>query len=237
MRLDKYLSDCGAGTRSEIKKLIRAGAVTVGGLGKVAPDTRLDEASAEVYVNGTRVKYRRFIYLMLNKPDGCISATWDKNRPTVVDFVPEEYAHFEVFPVGRLDIDTVGLCVLTNDGALAHRLLSPARHIPKTYYAEVDGKLTDTDIDAFAEGMVFEDFIAKPARLTIIRADEDKSCAEVVIYEGKFHQIKRMFARVGKTVTYLKRTGMNRLKLDENLSFGEVRELTDSELELLTHEE
>lgn len=233
MRLDKYLADCGIGTRSEIKKLIRAGNVRVSGLTKVTPDSKIDENTAEVFVDGILVKYRKYIYLMLNKPQGYISATWDKHKPVVLDLVPEEYLHFEPFPVGRLDIDTVGLCILTNDGGLAHRLLSPVRHVPKTYYARVDGALDNTDIEAFAAGMDLGDFIAKPAALNIINAEAGE--AEVIIAEGKFHQVKRMFEKVGKTVTYLKRTAMNRLPLDEGLAEGEVRELTDDELELLTY--
>ena len=233
MRLDKYLADCGIGTRSEIKKLIRADNVRVSGLTKVTPDSKIDENTAEVFVDGRLVKYRKYIYLMLNKPQGYISATWDKHKPVVLDLVPEEYLHFEPFPVGRLDIDTVGLCVLTNDGGLAHRLLSPTRHVPKTYYARVDGALDNTDIEAFAAGMDLGDFTAKPATLNIINAEAGE--AEVIIAEGKFHQVKRMFEKVGKTVIYLKRTAMNRLPLDEGLAEGEVRELTDDELELLTY--
>lgn len=233
MRLDKYLADCGVGTRSEIKKLIRAGSVRVSGLEKLTPDLKIDENTAEVFVDGSLVKYRKYVYLMLNKPQGYLSATWDKHKPVVLDLVPEEYLHFEPFPVGRLDIDTVGLCVLTNDGDLAHRLLSPAKHVPKTYYATVDGVLESSDIEAFAEGMDLDDFIAKPAVLNIINAEHGE--AEVIIAEGKFHQVKRMFEKVGKTVTYLKRTAMNRLPLDEGLAEGEVRELTDDELELLIY--
>lgn len=233
MRLDKYLADCGVGTRSEIKKLIRAGCVRVSGLTNIAPDSKIDENTAEVFVDGSPVKYRKYIYLMLNKPQGYLSATWDKHKPVVLELVPEEYLHFEPFPVGRLDIDTVGLCVLTNDGGLAHRLLSPAKHVPKTYYARVDSALENSDIDAFAAGMDLGDFTAKPAVLNIINAEEGE--AEIIIAEGKFHQVKRMFEKVGKTVKYLKRTAMNRLPLDEGLAEGEVRELTDDELELLTY--
>ncbi len=233
MRLDKYLADCGIGTRSEIKKLIRAGAVRVSGIEKPTPELKIDESSAEVFVDGERVNYRKFVYLMLNKPAGYVSATWDKNKPVVLDLVPEEYLHFEVFPVGRLDIDTVGLCVLTNDGGLAHKLLSPARHVPKTYLARVDGPLLEDDVSAFAEGMDLGDFIAKPARLTILESKGDEALAEVVISEGKFHQVKRMFEKVGRTVVYLKRTAMNALKLDDTLCEGDVRELKPDELELL----
>lgn len=231
MRLDKYLRDCGVGTRSEIKKLIRAGAVRVSGLDRLSPETKIDENTAEVFVDGKMVSYKKYVYLMLNKPSGYVSATWDRSKPVVIDLVPEEYAHFEVFPVGRLDIDTVGLCILTNDGGLAHRLLSPAKHIPKTYFAVVDRELDKEDISTFAAGMDLSDFTAKPARLNILKPTE----AEVVISEGKFHQVKRMFEKVGKTVVYLKRTAMNRLTLDETLGEGDIRELTQDELELLTY--
>lgn len=233
MRLDKYLADCGIGTRSEIKKLIRSGCVTVSDEKKIMPELKIDENTAEVYFNGNLLKYRKYIYLLMNKPSGYISATWDKHRPVVLDLVPSEYLHFKPFPVGRLDIDTVGLLVLTNDGDLTHRLLSPVSHVPKTYYAIVDKPLEQGDVDEFAKGMDLGDFISKPATLNI--TDKESGRADVVIAEGKFHQVKRMFEKVGKTVTYLKRTGMNRLILPDNLEEGEVRELTDEELELLTY--
>ncbi|MDO5585856.1 MAG: pseudouridine synthase [Clostridia bacterium] len=237
MRLDKFLSECGFGTRSEIKKLIRTDRVSVvGAKSKPTADMRIDENTAEVFVDGEPVAYKKYIYLMLNKPNGYLSATYDKDKAVVLDLVPPQYRHFDLFPVGRLDIDTVGLIVLTNDGALSHRLLSPRHHIPKTYYAEVSGRLGDAEVSAFAEGMDLGDFIAQPSEMTIVSSDDDKSAAEVTIYEGKFHQIKRMFEKMGHTVTYLKRTAMNRLSLDESLDEGELRELTDRELELLIYE-
>lgn len=237
MRLDKFLSECGFGTRSEIKKLIRTDRVSVvGAKSKPTADMRIDENTAEVFVDGEPVTYKKYIYLMLNKPNGYLSATYDKDKAVVLDLVPPQYRHFDLFPVGRLDIDTVGLIVLTNDGAMSHRLLSPRHHIPKTYYAEVSGRLGDAEVSAFAEGMDLGDFIAQPSEMTIVSSDDDKSAAEVTIYEGKFHQIKRMFEKTGHTVTYLKRTAMNRLSLDESLGEGELRELTDRELELLIYE-
>ena len=237
MRLDKFLSECGFGTRSEIKKLIRTDRVSVvGAKSKPTADMRIDENTAEVFVDGEPVTYKKYIYLMLNKPNGYLSATYDKDKAVVLDLVPPQYRHFDLFPVGRLDIDTVGLIVLTNDGALSHRLLSPRHHIPKTYYAEVSGRLGDAEVSAFAEGMDLGDFIAQPSEMAIVSSDDDKSAAEVTIYEGKCHQIKRMFEKTGHTVTYLKRTAMNRLSLDESLGEGELRELTDRELELLIYE-
>ncbi len=235
IRLDKFLADCGVGTRTEIKKLIRSGVVRVSGTSAPVPELKIDENLAEVFVGGERVCYKKYIYLMLNKPTDYVSATWDKNKKVVLDLVPQEYLHYKPFPVGRLDIDTVGLCVLTNDGGLAHRLLSPSHHIPKTYIATVDGMLGDDDIKAFADGMDLGDFTSKPAKLTILNASQGESTAEVVIAEGKFHQIKRMFEKVGKNVTYLKRTAMNKLTLDGSLAEGEIRELTKDELELLTY--
>ncbi len=231
MRLDKYLADCGEGTRTEIKKLIRQGAVRVFGVEKPTPDLKIDECSAEVFVDGRRIYYKKFVYLMLNKPQGYICATQDKKQKTVLELVPEEYAHFELFPAGRLDIDTVGLCLLTNDGALSHKILSPAKHIPKTYIAEVDKALTENEVLAFGQPMDLGDFVTQPARLEIL----DEKTASVTIAEGKFHQIKRMFEKVGRQVVFLKRTAMNRLELDEALREGELRELTEDELELLTY--
>lgn len=231
MRLDKYLADCGVGTRSEIKKMIKRGEVSVDGASKVTPDLKLDEETAFVSVMGNHIKYRKYVYLMLNKPKDVISATYDKKLPTVAELIPPEYAHYELFPVGRLDIDTTGLLILTNDGGLAHRLLSPSKHIPKTYIAKLDTPLSENDVKAFSENMDLGDFVTKPAELVIL----DDFTAKVTISEGKFHQVKRMFEKTGKTVLDLKRIKMNRLCLDESLDIGEVRELNDYELELLTY--
>lgn len=232
MRLDKYLSETGFGTRSEVKKLIRGGSVTVNGIAASKPDLHIDELSDRVCIGGNEVKYRKFIYLMLNKPQGCVSATFDRHFPTVIDLVPEEYLHFEPFPVGRLDIDTEGLLILTNDGALSHRLLSPKSHVPKTYYAELDRPADENDIERFRRGIALDDFIAMPAELRLL--DEGGTKTEVVIREGKFHQVKRMFEVCGKNVTYLKRIKMNNLPLDDGLRLGEIRELTPREIEMLT---
>lgn len=233
MRLDKYLADCGIGTRSEIKKLIRSGAVMVDGISSPKAETQIDAETAEVLLMGERLVYRKFIYLLLNKPAGYISATWDKKLPTVLDLVPEEYLHFEPFPVGRLDVDTEGLCLLTNDGQLSHRLLSPKSHVPKTYEATVDGCVTIEDMDAFLEGVVLDDgYKTKPAKLEILSSGA-VSEIRLTIIEGKFHQVKRMFEAVGKKVIYLKRIAMNRLWIDPTLALGELRELSSEELQLL----
>lgn len=233
MRLDKFLADCGIGTRSEIKKLIRAGKVSVSGMDKIKPETQIEPETAKVYFEGRLLEYKEFIYLMLNKPAGYVSATWDRHLPTVLDLVPEEYLHFEPFPVGRLDIDTEGFCLLTNDGAFAHRILSPAHHVPKTYVAQLDIAATEDDIEAFAKGITLDDgYTTKPAKLSIL----PDFMAEVVIEEGKYHQVKRMFAARGKHVEHLMRIQINNLPLDEDLEEGEIRELTREEVELLENE-
>jgi len=232
MRLDRFLAETGFGTRSEVKKLIKSGIVTVNGNSASKADMHVDCLTDTVCVNRKEVKYREFIYLMLNKPAGYVSATWDKKLPTVLDLVPEEYLHFEPFPVGRLDIDTEGLLVLTNDGELCHRLLSPKSHVPKTYIAQIDLLPTQDDILTFEKGIKLEeDFTTMPAKLVI---EQNGICnARITIQEGKFHQIKRMFEAVGKKVLYLKRIKMNCLELDETLPLGQVRELTDAEKEFL----
>ncbi len=235
MRLDKYLADCGVGSRSEIKKQIRAGAVRVSGLAAPKPESQINPEAAEVFWCGQRLSYRKFIYLMLNKPAGYISATWDAKLPTVLDLVPEEYRHFAPSPVGRLDRDTEGLCLLTNDGQLSHRLLSPSKHVPKTYYAEVRGRVTEEDAAAFLKGVTLDDgYHTKPGELVILSADA-VSKVHITITEGKFHQVKRMFQAVGKEVIYLKRIRMNRLCLDPALQPGEIRVLTEEECRLLEH--
>lgn len=235
MRLDKFLCETGFGTRTETKKLIRRGAVTVNGAAALSPDLRINELTAEVIVDGIHAEYKKYIYLIMNKPAGCISATYDKRHSTVIDYVPEEFLHFDPYPVGRLDIDTEGLLILTNDGALSHRLLAPKRHVPKTYYAELDAPIGEAEIEAFRRGVkISEEFTALPAELKIL--DDCGTQVEVVIYEGKFHQVKRMFVACGRSVEYLKRIKMNRLCLDETLPKGGVRELTEEEMRLLTYE-
>ncbi len=233
MRLDKFLADCKIGTRSEIKKMIRAGLITVSGMDKIKPETQIDCKEAQVFFEGRLLKYREYIYLMMNKPKGYISATWDRHKPTVLDLVPEEYLPYEPFPVGRLDIDTEGFCLLTNDGAFAHKLLSPSHHVPKTYVALLDIPADEEDIAAFKSGIALDDgYTTKPATLHLL----PDNMAEVIIEEGKYHQVKRMFAARGKYVKHLMRTQINRLPLDSNLEEGEVRELSAEELELLMNE-
>lgn len=230
MRLDKYISSCGAATRSEIKKLVKAGAVSVNGVIAKKFDEKIDENSDVVTVSGITLHYREFVYLMLNKPQGYISATEDKHYPVVVDLVPEEYSHFNVFPVGRLDIDTEGLLLLTNDGHFDHEMTSPKKNVYKRYFARIDKPAEESDIEHFRQGMEFKEFTAKSAVLEIT----SNPCEVYIeIAEGKFHQVKRMCERVGKTVTYLKRVKIGDLKLDEKLAPGEIRELSGDELEML----
>ena len=233
LRLDKYLAELGVGTRSEIKKLIRAKQVTVNGETAAKPELQLDETD-EVCLRGEKLTYTAYEYYLLHKPAGCISATEDATHPTVLDYLSDTLRH-DLFPVGRLDIDTEGLLLITNDGALAHRLLAPARHVPKTYYAKVAGVVTGEDVRRFAEGIdIGEKKTMKPAKLVILSAakcaEEEVSEVELTITEGKFHQVKRMFHTVGKEVIYLKRIAMGSLVLPDDLAPGEYRPLTDEEL-------
>lgn len=229
MRIDKYIAGCGFASRKDVKKLIKQGLVTIDGKACTRPEEQAEETSV-VEVGGDRLVYRKFVYLMLNKPQGYVSAVRDKKYPVVTDLVPPEYNHFEVFPVGRLDINTEGLLLLTNDGQLSHALTSPNKDVYKRYFAVLNKPAEKSDIEAFAAGMEFKEFKAKSARLEIT----DNPCEVYIdIAEGKFHQVKRMCERVGKSVTYLKRTTIGDLQLDENLETGQVRELTAHELDLL----
>jgi 16S rRNA pseudouridine516 synthase len=232
-RLDKVLAHIGIGSRKEIKKLCKDGRVKVNG--EFVKDSGLivHPYQDTFEVDGEEVRYREFIYLMMNKPQGVISATEDLRTETVVDLLEPEDQVFEPSPVGRLDKDTEGLLLLTNDGQLAHQLLSPKKHVPKTYYAKIDGIVSEQDIEAFREGVVLEDgYKTMPGELIILHAAEESEI-ELTIYEGKFHQVKRMFEAVGKRVTYLKRISMGPLPLDESLKPGEYRELTDEEVQML----
>lgn len=231
LRLDKILANLGYGSRKDIRKICKQGLVLVDN--KVVKDSskHVDPNECEIKVGEEIIEFREFIYLMMNKPDGVISATEDTMHETVINLLDIEYRVFEPFPVGRLDKDTEGLLLLTNDGKLAHQLLSPKKHVPKTYYAKVLGKVTDEDIYKFKKGVKIEDdYTTLPAELVILKSEE-MSEIELTIYEGKFHQVKRMFEAVDKKVEYLKRLSMGSLKLDDNLELGEYRELTEGELE------
>lgn len=229
MRLDKYIAACGNESRKDVKKLIKQGLITVDGVVCTKAELQVNEKSI-VCVSGKEIYYRQFVYLMMNKPSGYVSAVFDKKYPVVTDLVGEEYAHFNVFPAGRLDIDTEGLLILTNDGQLAHEVTSPKKNVYKRYFARVDKPMDENDIKAFKQGMEFKEFTAKPAMLEIT---ENPCEVYIEIAEGKFHQVKRMCERTGKNVIYLKRVGIGSLKLDANLKSGEVRELSDEELSLL----
>ena len=232
MRLDKYLAEMGVGTRQEVKKQIRQGKAAVNGTVVKAADTKIDETSDEVTISGRNISYVSYEYYMLNKPAGVVSATEDRRDTTVMDLIKEKKRK-DLFPVGRLDKDTEGLLLITNDGDLAHRLLAPKKHVDKVYYAKIDGMVTEEDVKRFAEGIDIgaeEEEMTRPAKLDIMKSAEESEI-RLTIHEGKFHQVKRMFLAVGKEVTYLKRERMGTLCLDENLKPGEYRLLTEEEIE------
>ena len=232
-RLDKVLSNMGYGTRKEVKNLVKSGEVIVNGNLVKDSSAHVDPENDNIEVSGEKLIYRKYIYIMLNKPQGVISATEDDYERTVIDLLEPEHAVFNPAPVGRLDKDTEGLLLLTNDGDLNHRLLSPKKHVPKKYYAKIRGIVDENDVKKFSEGVVLDDgYKTMPSELKILKSDS-LSEIEVVLYEGKFHQVKRMFEAVGKKVEYLKRLEMGPLKLDVRLQTGEYRELTGQELEML----
>lgn len=229
MRIDKYLSNSTPYSRKELKIFFKKGQVRLNGEVITNIGTHIDEDTAVVSLAGEVIKYRRFTYLMLNKPSGYISATFDKRLPVVTDLVPEEYRHIELFPVGRLDIDTVGLLILTNDGDMAHRLLVPKSHVPKTYFVRSREELTDSAMSNFQEGVDLGDFVTIGAKVQRLAPKE----ALLTIYEGKYHQVKRMYEAVDNEVVYLKRMSMGALFLDETLAEGEMRPISDDEVKLL----
>ncbi|MGK7378074.1 pseudouridine synthase [Planococcus sp. 1R117A] len=233
MRLDKFLSNMGYGSRKEVKVLLKSKAVEVNGEVVRDPKVHVNETADLVTVSGEKVEYTEFIYLLMNKPQGVISATEDKYEGTVIDLLEEAERNFEPFPVGRLDKDTEGFLLLTNDGKLAHELLSPKKHVDKRYFAVIDGMVTAEDGAAFERGVMLDDgYVTKPAQLKILKSGEESEI-ELTITEGKFHQVKRMFQSVGKEVTYLKRLSMGPLELDPKLKLGEYRHLAEEEIELL----
>lgn len=232
MRLDKYLADMGVGTRTEVKKLIRQGQIAVDGTVVKLPEMKIDIDRSKVTCKGQPVAYESFEYYMLNKPSGVVSATTDSKDKTVLDLIDNKKRK-DLFPVGRLDKDTEGLLLITNDGEMAHRLLSPKKHVDKVYYAKIEGVVTEEDQKAFAEGVSLgSGEKAKPADLEILVSDEISEI-RLTIQEGKFHQVKRMFESVNKKVIYLKRLSMGSLILDETLKLGEYRKLTEEEIRTL----
>ena len=246
MRLDKYLAEMGEGTRQEVKAFIRKGRVMVGGVPVKKPEAKVEEGKDQVTLDGREIPYQKYLYYMLNKPAGVITATTDSRDRTVLDLLGEERRK-DLFPVGRLDKDTEGLLLITNDGPLAHRLLSPRKHVDKCYYAKVRGEVTGEDVEQFAQGLFLaglgeeKEEKTMPARLEILKTvstggEEDPGFVSEIlltIQEGKFHQVKRMFQAVGKEVLYLKRLSMGSLKLDPELAPGQYRELTKEEMERL----
>ena len=235
MRLDKFLVACAVGSRTEVKNFLKSGRVTVNGKKEKSAKLQINEGTDETHFDGQVLHYEEFVYYMMNKPQGVISATEDPKHRTVLELLDDYARAKEVFPVGRLDIDTHGLLLLTNDGKLAHTLLSPKRHVDKTYQAQVKGMMTREDVETFAEGIPLKDFTCQPAKLELVSIDTEKNQSQirVTIAEGKFHQIKRMVAYCGKEVMDLQRLTMGTLVLDENLERGEWRRLTKEELENL----
>ena len=231
MRIDKYICACTTFSRNDVKKLVKSGRITVDSETVKKADIHIDE-NAHVALDNETLVYREFVYIMLNKPKGFISAVFDKHYPVVTDLIGEEYAKRSLAPVGRLDLDTEGLLLLTDDGGFNHSMTTPKKNIYKRYFAVLDKPAEESDKDVFGSGMEFKDFTAKPARLEIC---ENPNEVFIEIAEGKFHQVKRMCERVGKSVTYLKRTAIGPLMLDENLESGEYRELMPEELASLVN--
>lgn len=234
LRIDKILANMGIGSRKQIKQDAKKGHIKVND--EVVKDSSkiIDTDRDQLRYRGEIIKYVRYIYLMMNKPGGVVSATEDNYDKTVIDLLCEEDKIYDPFPVGRLDKDTEGFLLITNDGQLAHNLLSPRKHVDKTYYAEVEEELTEKDVRAFAKGVILtnENYKTMPSRLQIIESGYPPSCY-VTIKEGKFHQVRRMFNAVDNEVIYLKRLSMGPLTLDEALNSGEYRHLTENEIELL----
>lgn len=234
VRLDKFLADMNVGTRSEVKNLIKKKRVKVNGVIVNKDNLKIDIENDEVTLGDSLIKYVEYEYFMLNKPAGVVSATEDSKDKTVVDLIKENTK--DIFPVGRLDKDTEGLLILTNDGQLAHNLLSPKKHIDKKYYAKIDGIVGIEHIEQFLEGLnINDEYITKPAILDIISIDKENNQSEVyvTITEGKYHQVKRMFKAIGMKVIYLKRISMGKVVLDKGLALGEYRHLTEEEINSL----
>lgn len=232
IRLDKYLADMGCGTRSQVKREIAGGSVMVNGAPARRPEDKIDTEKDSVVFCGSPVGYVEYEYFMLNKPAGVVSATEDRKERTVLDLIDARQRK-DLFPVGRLDKDTEGLLLITNDGEMAHRLLSPKKHVDKVYYAKVAGRITEEHVRLFAEGVdIGDEKPTLPAELTVLSSGEISEI-ELVIREGRFHQVKRMFQAAGGEVTYLKRLRMGSLVLDGELEPGEYRKLTEEEVRAL----
>lgn len=233
MRLDKMLSNMGYGSRSDIKKMINKGSVSVDGKLIRDPSYKVNPKEAVVTLDGKQIIYRKFTYLMLNKPAGIVSST-DSKDTNVIDILEDKYKYINLFPAGRLDKDTEGLIILTNDGLMAHNILSPKKKVEKKYYVEIDGSLTLEQIETLKNGVILEDGDrCLPSRLEMIEVDDILCKLHLYIMEGKYHQVKRMFGVLGREVTYLKRISVGEIVLDENLAPGEYRELSEIELKNL----
>lgn len=232
-RLDKFLADAGLGTRSEVKRMLKGGLVSVNGATVKDPAVKIDAGSDVIEYRGERVAFEEHRYYMLNKPDGVVSATEDRNEPTVLSLLKDVNTK-DLFPVGRLDKDTEGLLLITDDGELAHKLLSPKFHVDKTYHVTAEGIITDDDIRRLEEGVdIGEKALTLPAKAEMIGSGQDVSEVLLTIHEGKFHQVKRMFEVIGKPVVHLKRISFGSLELDEKLAPGEFRRLADEEIKAL----
>ena len=228
-RLDKIIANMGKASRREVKELVRQGRVFVDGHPAVSPEQKVEPDRTEIKIDGEALHYEPYTYLLLHKPAGMVSATEDSRDKTVLDLLPEELRKRGLTPVGRLDKDTEGLLLLTNDGELNHRLTSPKYHVEKVYFAEVEGTLEQTDVIRFADGIELSDFTCLPAKLEILT---EQTCL-VTVQEGKFHQVKRMLAACGKPVKYLKRLSMGGLELEKTLLVGQYREMTPQEIVVL----
>ena len=233
MRLDKFISATTTLSRAEAKKIIKKG-ILINDILVKSPDYKIDDINDQVIVNGNRLFYQKYVYIMMNKPQNVISATEDAIDKTVVDLLEGKDRIYKVFPVGRLDKDTEGLMLLTNDGELAHKLISPKKDVEKKYYVEVSGELKEEHLELVKDGLVIDEgYKCKSARLEILESSKVKSIANIYITEGKFHQVKRMMKALGTTVTYLKRLSIGTLELDKTLKLGEYRYLTDKEIKNL----
>ena len=234
MRLDKFLCETGFGTRSQVKDLLKKGQVTVNGAVAKKPEQKIDEHKDRVICQGKEASYQKYVYYMLHKPAGVVSATEDKREKTVLDLLKPEDRRDGIFPVGRLDKDTEGFLLLTDDGDLAHRLLSPRKHVDKIYYAKIAGSVMEAHIERFREGLdIGDEKKTLPAVLEILTSGPEISEIRITIHEGRFHQVKRMFEAIGCKVIYLKRLSMGAVALDETLAPGDYRPLNEKERELL----
>jgi len=234
LRLDKIISDSGIATRSEARKLVASGRVWVDGKAQTCADLKIDLENAEIRLDGNVINAASLRYFMLNKPDGVVTATEDRDQKTVLDLLPKELSRLKLFPVGRLDKDTTGLLILTNDGEFCHNVTSPKRHIRKLYEFTAEGILEPDDIEAFRKGIVLKDGTeCLPAELEI--DEKNPSHGFVTIYEGQYHQVKRMLASRGKHIRSLKRIAVGKLSLDESLEPGKYKELSKSDLNLIVN--